>query len=372
MTARLGELLMQAKIINLDEMDQVLQNQVVFGGRFGTNLIEMGFMTEEELTGFLAKTIRVPAADPELVKNLPEETIRLVPREVAEKFKIVPIALERRRLTVAAMDPHDLESMDALAFTTGYTILPAVSTEFRLVLALEKYYGIRRKLRHPSLSGVSPKQVKRRRSPGQESHDLLTAPNYFAPQTKEELAPLKEEFHGFDQYPDDFGPDGASHLTLDNVAERLANAADRDAIAEAIINYTSQWFPCSALFLIRGTSAIGWKGLRDGNELAGFDELDVPLDTPSVLQYVMENKQFFLGPVTDSPVNDRLVAGLGGVRPESSLILPIMLLKRTVALLYLDGPSDRLTPRLLELQRLLGKTALAFEILLLRNKILSA
>lgn len=372
MAARLGELLIQAKILNLDEMDQVLQNQVVFGGRFGTNLIEMGYMTEEELTSFLAECMRVPAADPELMKNLPEEIIKLIPREVADKFKTVPLALDRRRLTVATIDPHDLAAMDTLAFTTGYTIIPAIATEFRIVLALEKYYGIRRKLRHPSLSGVPPKQVKRRRAPDRESHDLLTATNYFAPQTEEALAPLKEEFHGFDQFPDDFGPEGESHLTLDGVAVRLANATDRDAIADAIIAYTSQWFPCSALFLVRGAAAIGWKGVRDGSEPAGFDELEIPLDTPSVLQYVIENKQFFLGPITDSPANYRLVAGLGGVRPEASLILPITLLKRTVALLYLDGPSDRLTQRLMELQRLLGKSSLAFEILLLKNKILSA
>ncbi len=372
MTARLGELLVKAKILNLDEMDQVLQNQVVFGGRFGTNLIEMGFMTEEELTAFLAEQMRVPAAAPELMKNLPEETVKLIPLEVADRFKIVPLTLERRRLTVATMDPHDLATMDALAFTTGYTIIPAVSTEFRLVLALEKYYGIRRKLRHPSLSGVPPKRAKRRRTPDKESHDLLTATNYFAPRTEEALAPLREEFHGFDQFPAEFDPEGAGQLTLEGTAMRLANAADRDAIAEALIGYTSQWVPCSALFLVRGKSAFGWKGVRNGTEPAGFDELELPLDTPSVLQYVMDNKQFFLGPVTASPANDRLVAGLGGNRPEAALILPITLLKRTVALLYLDGPGERLTPRLLELQRLLGKTSLAFEILLLRNKILTA
>jgi len=369
--ARLGELLVQAKKISLDEMDYVLRNQVVFGGRYGTNLIEMGFMTEGELTTFLAETMRVPAADPERMMSIPAKTINLIPREVAEKFKVIPLALEQRRLTVATMDPHNLAAVDALAFTTGYSILPAVTTEFRMVLALEKHYGIRRTLRHPSLSGTPTKVRKRTRTAEQESHILLTAPNYFAPQNKESLAPLNGDFQGFEQYSDDSACNGAPHLTLDSIAERLANSADRDAIAEAIIDYTSQWFPCSALFIIRGASAIGWRGVRDGIELAGFDELDIPLDTTSALQNSMENSKLFVGPITDSPANAQMLAGLGNVQPESSLILPIMLQKRTVALFYLDGSIDQLAGRQEELQKLMVKTSLAFEILLLRNKILS-
>jgi hypothetical protein len=50
--------------------------------------------------------------------------------------------------------------------------------------------------------------------------------------------------------------------------------------------------------------------------------------------------------------------------------MPLTILDRIVVFLYLEGEPEQLAARLPELQRLIAKASMAFEILILRNKIL--
>ena len=67
---------------------------------------------------------------------------------MAEKYKVVPFRKDRNRLHVVLLDPRSMATVDELRFITGYDIVPYVTSELRLLYALEKYYGLERDLRY--------------------------------------------------------------------------------------------------------------------------------------------------------------------------------------------------------------------------------
>jgi hypothetical protein len=65
-----------------------------------------------------------------------------------------------------------------------------------------------------------------------------------------------------------------------------------------------------------------------------------------------------------------MLAGIGGNPPSSALLLPLMLMGRVVAVVYVEGGLTPLSSRIAHLQKIVGKASMAFEILILKNKIL--
>lgn len=78
MSQRLGDLLVREKVINSDQLSQALRKQKDSGGRLGSVLVKLGFLTDEEVTNFLSRQYGVPAInlqffeiDPNVVKLIP-------------------------------------------------------------------------------------------------------------------------------------------------------------------------------------------------------------------------------------------------------------------------------------------------------------
>src|SRR3990172_6425681 len=103
-------------LITNDQLAKALERQIIFGGRLGTNLVEMGAVSEETLARYLSKALGVPYADPEKFKDVPQEVRDALPPELAEKYTAFPIAKERSRLHLAMKDPKDMAALDDLQF----------------------------------------------------------------------------------------------------------------------------------------------------------------------------------------------------------------------------------------------------------------
>src|SRR4051812_11100429 len=102
---RLGELLTSLRLIEPDKLEQALRAQVVWGGRLGTNLIELGCIDLDELSRALGRQHSLPAAlarhfdraDPELQARLPAD--------VARAYCVVPLLQigTDRKIAIAAL-----------------------------------------------------------------------------------------------------------------------------------------------------------------------------------------------------------------------------------------------------------------------------
>jgi hypothetical protein len=357
----------------------------------------MGVLEEEDITRALSKKFKVPAVDLEQIMHVPPEAIAAIPAKLAGKYRVVPLRLEGRRLTLAMADPADLKAVDEIAFRTGLVIRPQVVAEVRLVLALEKYYGIERDWRYINCAKkVKVREKKLAPTPPAVAFDLLQEETWEFSQPKpesldggeavlavlaglpqalrasgeEELLDL-EEADVHEEGPDEEAAGIIVPLSEESAAELLVEAQDRNEILAAVLGSLSRDFPRCAIFLVRGELAMGWKCTLGRRATPGFDLLQVPLGEPSVLKTVAEGKSYYLGPIPRSPFNSMILQEMGGTVPTAALLVPLLMMGRVVGILYADGKGVNLGERLPDLQKLTAKAAMAFEILVLKNKILS-
>ncbi|MDH4230646.1 MAG: hypothetical protein OEW04_01295 [Nitrospirota bacterium] len=321
---KLGEALVKAGMITKEQLRLGLERQVIFGGRIGTNLVELKVIREDELVSFLSKFLKIPSVDPEKLVSLDNEIISCVSREIAEKYKAVPFLKERNRLHVALLDPRSIAAVDELRFITGYDIIPYVTSELRLLYALEKYYGLERDLRYISIFGREGEQEQERQKDSEES--------------KKYLAKVKEEF---------------------------ANVKDRDEIIGLLLNETKKNSSRAAIFIQKGDKLTGWRS-------RGIDaeKIEIEIEPTSIFAEVLNRKNFYRGPLLKIPGNKPLISLLSGA-PQDCCLIPIQLRDRIIALLYVDnGNNAVMDAGLSYIHTLVLMASYSFEIAIIRRKIL--
>ncbi|PLX79377.1 MAG: general secretion pathway protein GspE [Desulfuromonas sp.] len=348
MAITLLDMLKEADLLTKAQIDEALLNRVVYGGKIGTSLIELGFINEITLAKFLSRKLAVPYAAPELLFNIPEETTKIVPAGLARRYLAVPVKCENKRLHLAMADPANLKAVDEIGFITDHVIRPMITPEIRLLQALNQYYGLEISSRHQSIiekiGGMQP--------PPEEE---------FIDEAKLEEAEVVAEEEWENRI---------EHYSFDDLSLALIEADNRNEIANAVMTYLGQIFDHSAIFIVRDGGVHGWKGNSHGLNIAEFDKLRFPLDQPSVLQTLVDQSSPYLGGITSNGVNAELIEALGGEQPTMVLLLPLYLSGKLVNILYVDGGEGSLDDHMSEMTRLAGKAELAFEILVRKDKIL--
>ncbi|MFO0582011.1 MAG: hypothetical protein U0229_07060 [Anaeromyxobacter sp.] len=151
---RIGDMLLARNACTLEGLHAALENQVLFGGRLGTNLIEAGAVREEDLAEVLGAKYGVPwLAGDDLTPD--PAALALVPADLADRCNAVPYKVEGRRLTVCCIEPGALGLLDEISFVSGKQVTPAVVTETRLAHLLRAHYRVDRHLRAVAMrSGI--------------------------------------------------------------------------------------------------------------------------------------------------------------------------------------------------------------------------
>ena len=139
MAKKLGELLVKENLITPEQLQKALEEQKKHGGRLGSYLTRMGFINEEELTGFLSKQYGVPAVNLKEIEIDPE-IIKLLPKEMAKKYNVIPINRTGSTLLVAMSDPSNIFAIDDIKFHTGYNVEPVVAPEREIEEVLKQFY----------------------------------------------------------------------------------------------------------------------------------------------------------------------------------------------------------------------------------------
>lgn len=105
-----------------------------------TLLITKGLIPEENLLRMVSELIRIPLIELSSVKVDPQ-VIEKVPLKIAEYYKIAPIRLEKKKLTIAVSTPLDLRTQDDIRAHLGYEIDIMLAREKDIAEALKKFYG---------------------------------------------------------------------------------------------------------------------------------------------------------------------------------------------------------------------------------------
>jgi type IV pilus assembly protein PilB len=140
MAVRIGELLLKEKRITPEQLQEALNYQRQHGGKLGFNLVKLGYVRDDEITGLLSKQYGVPSIALGQFE-IDTSVIKLVPPETAQKYQIVPLSRSGATLTIAMTDPTNVFAMDDIKFMTGYNVEPVVASETAVIEAIQKYYG---------------------------------------------------------------------------------------------------------------------------------------------------------------------------------------------------------------------------------------
>ena len=126
---------------------------MLYGGRLGTALHELGFITEERLTDALARAHGVPAID---LRAIAPDAATLVSKKLAQRFKVFPCRVRGKTLFLGMVDPGDHAAVAHIGYSLGYIVRPLVVPEFRMVQLLHDHYDVDDRWRYTDTHADAP------------------------------------------------------------------------------------------------------------------------------------------------------------------------------------------------------------------------
>jgi hypothetical protein len=157
--AMIGEILVASGHLDPEGLQEALDWQVLYGGRLGTNLLELKLVTEQHLAQALGRQLGVEVAYGEL--ECDPALIALIPKHIADRQELVPWKTDKRRLKILCSSIN-VEQMDQLTTKSGRACVPVVAPEYRIFQLLRSEYGATRQMRALDF-GVVPEEGRAER-----------------------------------------------------------------------------------------------------------------------------------------------------------------------------------------------------------------
>jgi Type II secretion system (T2SS), protein E, N-terminal domain len=145
--ARLGELLVAAKLVSQAQIEQALRAQVLWGARLGTNLVELGCIDLDQLATVLAQQHRLPAALERHFEHADPALQRMLSPALAERHGCVPLVYARERIVIASISPLAPAALAEIASELEVApaqLIASTAGELRIRYHLERVYQIAR------------------------------------------------------------------------------------------------------------------------------------------------------------------------------------------------------------------------------------
>ncbi len=139
-TKRLGELLMERRVITPDQLVEAQKAQEKKGGLLGQILVEMGFATEEAVAQALTTQYGYPFLP---LKNyiIDGELLQSIPENVARQYCLVPVDRIGDSLAVAMADPLNIKAVEDIEMLNHCSVQIFVATLTDVAEAIERCYG---------------------------------------------------------------------------------------------------------------------------------------------------------------------------------------------------------------------------------------
>ena len=141
---RLGEVLIAGQVLSEAQLEEALRTQREDKGRrrrLGEVITALGFADEVQIARALSDQLGLPFLD---LGSMPiaEETLAVLPRNVALRHGAVPVTLAHDVLTVALADPTNVLALDDIRLATKLaSVRTAVATASDVQEAVNRYYG---------------------------------------------------------------------------------------------------------------------------------------------------------------------------------------------------------------------------------------
>jgi len=339
---KLGTLLLRNAAIGLSQLEAALRNQVLYGGRLGTNLVELGYIDLELLSAYLAELSGFPIATPTLLDQADRGLLDQLGSEEAHRLRAIPLGYLGEgtgMVAVGLVEPTDTDAVAQIAARLGTEVTPYIVPELRALYYLEKLFGLPRLARFVRTgragdsaedgAGGNPHDSepgeRRRTQPAMG----IVMPPALTLEPRRRRATTQAPLAGDMPFAIGYG----------SACEQIDNAANRDAIADTFAAYAQGRCDALVVFLIRDGNALGWRSwVAPPAQLKHpIEELSLPLGGASSLQSAHDAGQPFVGapPSTARPVEKQLWTALA-TQPEPSavVVVPVLVKQRAVNLVY--------------------------------------
>ncbi|HVJ88293.1 MAG TPA: response regulator [Labilithrix sp.] len=232
----IGRILLKRRLISQDELDKQLETQKAArdGVPLASRLASNGVVPETEVLRALSEQFGVPGVDLNQLA-IALEHLELVPREVAESRRVLPVLVREDRIFLAMGNPEDKRVIDELEFVTGRRIYPYVAISTTLERAIRDAYDAKdRGLSHYVGPNAPPAALERARKGEREQQDRREresvqpgrAPSVVVDQQIQQVAAIASFS------TNEFGQLGEEVSRVEMLTDELRNAAGLDPGAQ--------------------------------------------------------------------------------------------------------------------------------------------
>ncbi len=134
----IGKILLRQRALRSDELEEALGQPGE--GRLASRLAHDGVISDVAALKALSEQHGVPGIDLSQV-CLRLESLELLPREIAEKHRLLPVLEREDRLFVAMADPRERNVIEELEFVTGKRVYPYVALDAALAQVISAAYA---------------------------------------------------------------------------------------------------------------------------------------------------------------------------------------------------------------------------------------
>ena len=136
---RIGDLLVENKIISEQQLMTALAEQKKSGRKLGRTLIELGYVTEDQMLNFLSRQLHIPYIDLKHYKYN-AEIVKKIPETLSRRYRAIALAEQPDSFLGGMADPTDIFAFDKLSKSFNKPIRLAVLREADLLRTIDTVY----------------------------------------------------------------------------------------------------------------------------------------------------------------------------------------------------------------------------------------
>ena len=137
---RFGEILLEAKVVDENQLQRALERHWGTGRRLGQVLKDMGMVTERDIAVALARQFGFKTVSNIARATFSADLLALVDGNTATDKMLFPLKAEDKTLYLAMVNPLDMETIDNLSFKSGLRVIPCVTTPSEIQSAVNRHY----------------------------------------------------------------------------------------------------------------------------------------------------------------------------------------------------------------------------------------
>jgi hypothetical protein len=308
----------------------------------GNILVSQGMLTEPSLAQALARQKKETDTPLGMILVemglVPSETLQTVVRKQIEEIVYDLLAWEEGffNFELGEIAPKDKIEID----TQEFLLKSGISAEY-LLMEGTRILDERRHENRKSAPAPAPKAAPAPQAPTRPQPPVAAPapPPVHPPHVSYE--PAKEEFRTRIETE----APSRELSTLRSMFDELRFPTATSEVTLLILRYASEVVNRAVLFMVKKDEVRGLG--QFGIELKGRSadqvvrNIKVPLNKPSLFLTVIENRRSYLGPFESNECNNYIANELGGVQPDTVLVLPLVVDNKVVLVVYGDNLPER-------------------------------